>query len=227
MCRIGSMFCEPVSTNIDCGKHNPKFCNNNRNEIYNNYTFLALTEFEIDPDSMENVVIYDDENTLITPELFSVLVPQFLACNKFSIKLIMKSDPNESLLVPVCVIFFKDFVNFYAAHTICSCFFTQELRYYLLKNGGRSIFLEAEHDENGNSGRLSPDSTNFLTEKIMDFIDLKYSIHRWGDVELVCKAATAIFPAISLVCLLNVCKMLHYRQKINISIDIFCVGPAL
>lgn len=68
----------------------------------------------------------------------------------------------------------------------------------MLQNGCRGAFIEAEPDENGNNN-LSDDTVQFITEKLLDYIDLKYSIHKWDEVESVCRAAVALFPCIELV----------------------------
>lgn len=57
-------------------------------------------------------------------------------------------------------------------------FLIQELKYFLLENGCRGVFLEANCDENGNEVQLSDETFNFLTQKLMDFIDVKYSLYR-------------------------------------------------
>lgn len=74
----------------------------------------------------------------------------------------------------------------------------QELKYFLLQNGGRGAFIEAETDENGNQN-LSDDTVQFITGKLMSFIDLNYSMHKWEDIEEVCKATVILFPCIALV----------------------------
>lgn len=63
--------------------------------------FLAFTEFGIDPESRGNVVLWDQNNTPISPQIFSVVVLQYLQSNSFAIKIGIKSDPNEPLLVQV------------------------------------------------------------------------------------------------------------------------------
>lgn len=73
------------------------------------------------------------------------------------------------------------------------------MKYYLLQNGCRGIFLECVIDENGNSSALSDESVRFITERLFDYIELKYSIQKWDEVEGVCKAACTLFPSIELV----------------------------
>lgn len=68
----------------------------------------------------------------------------------------------------------------------------------MLQNGCRGAFMEAELDENGNQ-KLSDETVHYITDKIMEFIDSKYSIYKWEEVEEVCKAAVRLFPYIALV----------------------------
>lgn len=97
----------------------------------------------------------------------------------------------------------------------------KDLKYFLFENGCRGIFLEAEsiekepsantdeigdtvdivENENATGGhkKLSEASFQFLSERLMDFINLKYSLNKWDDIEEVCKAAVFIFPSIELV----------------------------
>lgn len=60
-------------------------------------------------------------------------------------------------------------------------------------------FFELTHDENGNEEVLSEETVQFVVEKLMDFINLKYSLHRWQDIGQECQAAALIFPCIGLV----------------------------
>lgn len=84
-------------------------------------------------------------------------------------------------------------------------FFFQDLKYFLLDNGCRSIFLEASRvDENGNGSPICEESIQFIVNKLMEFINLKYSMHKWDEVEDVCKAAVVIFPSIDLVRKFNI-----------------------
>lgn len=98
------------------------------------------------------------------------------------------------------------------------------MKYFLLDNGCRGIFLEfqssdfdknldindensdnnneninEESEENSKKQKLSEESIQFVIEKIMDFINLKYSIHKWDEIESVCKAVTFILPCIEMV----------------------------
>lgn len=79
----------------------------------------------------------------------------------------------------------------------------------MLENGCRSIFLEASRDDNANTPALCDESVQFVVEKLMDFINLKYSVHKWEEIEDVCKAAVVIFPSIELVRLLKT----HFRVR--------------
>lgn len=72
------------------------------------------------------------------------------------------------------------------------------MKYFLLGNGCRGVFLEMNRDENGNDTPLSDKSVLFVVGKLMDFINSK-SFNRWEDIERVCEAATNIFPCIGLV----------------------------
>lgn len=54
-----------------------------------------------------------------------------------------------------------------------------------------------EADENGN--KICDETVHFITDKIMDFIDSKYSLYKWDEVEEICKAAVILFPYIELV----------------------------
>lgn len=67
-----------------------------------------------------------------------------------------------------------------------------------MEHGCRGVFLEAEGDENGNSN-LSEGTVQFLTEKLMEFINLKYSVYKYDEIESVCKAACTIFPSVPMV----------------------------
>lgn len=69
----------------------------------------------------------------------------------------------------------------------------------MLQNGCRGVFLEMKCDENGNVAALSDESVNFIVNKLMAFIDAKYSMYKWDDIQQICKAAVAIFPSIELV----------------------------
>lgn len=77
--------------------------------------------------------------------------------------------------------------------------FFQDLKYFLLENGCRSIFLEVSRDENGNGSPICEESIQFVVDKLMNYINLKYSLHKWDEVEEVCKAAIVLFPSIKLV----------------------------
>lgn len=61
----------------------------------------ALSAFDIDKDSIGSVMMWDSNDTPISPEIFHLVVLQFLHCSNFSIKLGLASDPNEPLLVHV------------------------------------------------------------------------------------------------------------------------------
>lgn len=74
----------------------------NNKKLFNK--FLALTAFGLDPDSMGNTLLFDNTNTQISEDIFRVIVPQFLRCNNFAIKMGLKSDANEPLIVQVCSI---------------------------------------------------------------------------------------------------------------------------
>lgn len=69
----------------------------------------------------------------------------------------------------------------------------------MLQNGCRGVFLEMNCDENGNFAELADESVNFIVDKLMAFIDAKYSMYRWVDIQEVCKAAVVVFPSIKLV----------------------------
>lgn len=61
------------------------------------------------------------------------------------------------------------------------------------------FFLEMQRDVNGNDAVLSNDIVNFTIDKLMAFIDAKYSMYRWDEIEDICKAAVVLFPSIELV----------------------------
>lgn len=61
----------------------------------------ALKEFDIDPDIKANVLLWDQSNAQITNEMFGVIIPQYLSCNSFTIKMGLQIDPNEPALVQV------------------------------------------------------------------------------------------------------------------------------
>lgn len=69
----------------------------------------------------------------------------------------------------------------------------------MLQNGCRGIFLEMNCDENGNVAALSDESVNFIVDKLMAFIDAKYSMYKWDEIQEICKAAVVIFPSMELV----------------------------
>lgn len=69
----------------------------------------------------------------------------------------------------------------------------------MLQNGCRGVFLEMNCDENGNCSALSDESVDFVVNKLMDFIDAKYSMYKWDDIQEICKAAAIVFPSIQLV----------------------------
>lgn len=69
----------------------------------------------------------------------------------------------------------------------------------MLQNGCRGIFLEMQRDVNGNVDSLSDGSVNFIVDKLMAFIDAKYSMYKWNEIEEICKAAVVLFPTIELV----------------------------
>lgn len=77
-------------------------------------------------------------------------------------------------------------------------FLKQELKYFLLQNGCRSVFLEFENEENIEK-ELSADSIQLVKEIVMKFIDSKFALYRWDEVESVCVAASYIFPCIQIV----------------------------
>lgn len=54
-------------------------------------------------------------------------------------------------------------------------------------------------NEIGSSKNISEESVQFLAEKLMDFIEKKYSLCKWDEVKQVCEAAVVIFPSIELV----------------------------
>lgn len=140
---------------------------------------------------------------------------QYLHCNSFSIKMCVKSDTNEPSNVQVSK---RRYFIRYSPNLFL--FQSKELKYFLLENNCRGILLEAEstekksaanNDEIGGSVKsaenanrsgnrqIPEESVQFLAEKLMDFIDSKYSMNKWDDVEEVCKAAVVIFPCIELV----------------------------
>lgn len=69
----------------------------------------------------------------------------------------------------------------------------------MLQNGCRGVFLEMNCDENENLAELPTETINFIVDKLMAFIDSRYSMHRWDDIMEVCKAAVVVFPSIQLV----------------------------
>lgn len=91
----------------------------------------------------------------------------------------------------------------------------------MLEHGCRGIFLEAESIEKrssantdeigdtvdivggtngtGRQQQLSEESFQFLSNRLMDFINSKYSLNKWNDLEEICKAAVFLFPSIELV----------------------------
>lgn len=64
----------------------------------------VLVSFQINPDMIGNVLLWDAHNTSIPRELFSLIILQYMHCNCFSIKIGLKSDPNEPILVEVSVL---------------------------------------------------------------------------------------------------------------------------
>lgn len=71
---------------------------------------LALVKFELDPDCMANVLLWDNNGTPISKDIFEILMMQYINSNSFTIKMCVKSDVNESSVVQVSVtcIFFDD-----------------------------------------------------------------------------------------------------------------------
>lgn len=61
----------------------------------------TLIGFEIDPESMGNMFLWDGNDTEISQNVFRVTVLQYLHSNSFSIKMCLKSDPIEPLIVHV------------------------------------------------------------------------------------------------------------------------------
>lgn len=68
----------------------------------------------------------------------------------------------------------------------------------MLENGCRSVFLELDKIEN-TKNELSEGSIQFVKEVIMKFIDSKFALYRWDEVENVCRAAVHLFPCIHIV----------------------------
>lgn len=66
-----------------------------------------------------------------------------------------------------------------------------------------------QRDLNGNVHAYSDASANFIVDKLMAFIDAKYSMYRWDEIEEICKAAVVLFPSIELVSSneLKICKL--------------------
>lgn len=76
-------------------------------------------------------------------------------------------------------------------------YLNQGLKYFLLENGCRGVFIEVENDENNH--QLSDESVQFLIQQLMKFIDLRYSMYKWNEIEKVCDAAVFLFPCIEKV----------------------------
>lgn len=69
---------------------------------------LALTEFDVNPDIIANVLVFDGTNTPISTGLFEMTLMQFINCASFVVRLAIQSDSKEPALVQVsahCVLF--------------------------------------------------------------------------------------------------------------------------
>lgn len=95
---IGNIFCELVSTN--CWNIQCDITTIIEKQFYVSL-FLALFAFGLDPDAMGNVSLLGENNQPIPKEKFPVVVLQYLNCSHFFIKIAIKSDANEPLIVQV------------------------------------------------------------------------------------------------------------------------------
>lgn len=148
---------------------------------------------------MGNAVLFDKEDVQITEDKFEVIVRQYMRCSNFLIKIAIKADANEPMIVQV-----HENNLFMSPNQSKKKFILKDLKYFLLENGCRSIFLEASRDQNGNNSTICDESVSFLMEQLMKFIDLKYSMYKWEEVEEVCKAAVTLFPSIEMVKLFSI-----------------------
>lgn len=134
-----------------------------------NFIITALTAFEINTDKDANVILRDSDDVIIADGQFMDVVTQFINCNHFHIKLTIISDTVEDDLVV-------------------------ELRFFLNQNKCSPLFNEYEDRQN-----LEPKSIQFLSDKVFQFIEEKYSTESRGDIENVCKSLITLFPNVKKV----------------------------
>lgn len=192
---IGNIFYELVSMNkFKClwfiFTHN----------LTHHVRFSAMIAFDLDPDLIGNATLLGENNIPISEDKFPVIVRQYLSCGHFCIKIAIKSDANEPFIVQVLLKRTSPckFIPYALFHYLF--LFLKDLKYFLMKHGCRSIFLEAARDENENGiGIICEESVQFVVENLMDYITQKYSIHKWDEIEDVCNAAVCLFPSIEKV----------------------------
>lgn len=133
----------------------------------------VLNAFEIDPDMDAKISIYDGDDVPIEVGQFEIIVNQFKNCNHFIIKIVICADSSES-------------------HVVC------DLRQYLYNNKCAPLFIEFEQKQ-----KLEPDSLQFLSDRLFQYVCDKYSIEDKKNIEDVVDAALTIFPNIKKVCIIR------------------------
>lgn len=66
-----------------------------------NFFATALVKFGLNADIMGDVLLFDNDNTQITKDIFQIIAPQFIRCPHFGLKMGLKSDTNEPFIVQV------------------------------------------------------------------------------------------------------------------------------
>lgn len=59
------------------------------------YFSVALQKFGYDPTQSANVFIFDEYNTPISPEMFPIVVKQYIDSSSFYLKLVFTMDENS------------------------------------------------------------------------------------------------------------------------------------
>lgn len=131
-----------------------------------NFVSAALKTFDISPDKDASILFWDRDNAAIESEMLTDVVLQYLNCSYFYVKLGILSDSSESAL-------------------------SEELKHFLYENKCGPLFMEYSKTQG-----LDPDSIQFLSEKLLQFINDRYSIENRGDIENVCFAASTLFPSL-------------------------------
>lgn len=127
---------------------------------------IALKTFDINTDRNASAIIRDSDDVIIKSDQFLDVVTQFNGCNHFLIKITIISDTIESEL-------------------------DIELKHFLNENECAPLFVEYEAEKD-----LVGKSIEFLSKKLLLFINDRYPTANRDDIDNVCKSVLTLFPSV-------------------------------